>query len=71
MSNPSEQPPKSSFYSKFTLEELAAQQGVGPIDLDSLRKEFGDLWPDDISIQDFQSFLSDIRESESVRKTSG
>lgn len=52
----------SDFYKHHTIEELISQQGAGVNRLEDIRKEFGDLWPDDESIEQFQAFLNEVRE---------
>jgi len=49
-----------------TIEEIAAEQGVGPIDFDELRK-LGEFWPEDESIDDFNAFIRESRQEDSFR----
>jgi hypothetical protein len=39
-----------------SIEELAAEQGVGPMDFEELRA-LGEFWPEDESIDDFLEFV--------------
>ena len=50
-------------YPELLLEKLIAQQGTGPVNLNKVRAEFADLWPDDESIEAFQVFLDENRAS--------
>lgn len=68
--NPSE-PPSSDFYKRHSIEELVAQQGASPADLEAIRAEFADLWPDDASIEEFQAFLQESREVNPTQQTGG
>jgi hypothetical protein len=43
------------------LREIARQQGVKPLRLDSIPD---DLWPQDESVDDFLSWIQDIRKSD-------
>lgn len=50
-----------------TIEEIAAEQGVGPIDFDELRK-LGEFWPEDESIDDFNAFIRESRQEDPFRR---
>lgn len=43
------------------LREIARQQGVKPLKVDSIPD---DLWPQDESVDDFLSWIQDIRKSD-------
>jgi hypothetical protein len=54
-----------SIASHEKLRQLAAQQGVAPIDsIDELR---GDFWPEDESTDDFIDWLHDVRREDAPR----
>jgi hypothetical protein len=64
--NPSEKP---DFYRHHTLDELAAMQGVGPMDDEKwaeMKAIAAELWPNDEGIEAFHSFLREIRGHGSV-----
>lgn len=43
-----------------TLEELAAEQGKGPVNFDELLR-LGEFWPEDESVDDFNAFVRESR----------
>lgn len=43
-----------------TLEELAAEQGKGPVNFDELLK-LGEFWPEEESVDDFNAFVRESR----------
>ncbi|MEP7339052.1 MAG: hypothetical protein ABI977_15055 [Acidobacteriota bacterium] len=48
------EPPKS-------LEEIAAEQGVGPFDFKAAQQEAADIWPEDESADDFVAAVREWR----------
>ncbi|MEP7337603.1 MAG: hypothetical protein ABI977_07640 [Acidobacteriota bacterium] len=50
-----------------TLEQLAAEQGVGPMDYDKLLK-LGEFWPEDESIDEFNAFVRESRREDPFRR---
>jgi len=46
-----------------TIEQIAAEQGVGPLDFDELRK-LGGNWPEDEDIDEFISFIRESRQGD-------
>lgn len=50
-----------------TIEQIAAEQGVGPMDFDELRK-LGEFWPEDESIDDFNAFVRESRREDPYRR---
>jgi hypothetical protein len=51
--------PRYNFYANPTFEELAAQQGKGPVK--DPRTLIGDFWPEDEPIEDFLAALHEWR----------
>ena len=47
-------PPKS-------IEQLAAEQGVGPFDPEKARRQAAGIWPEDESLDDFTAWLRESR----------
>ncbi|HMV48610.1 MAG TPA: hypothetical protein PLD20_33120 [Blastocatellia bacterium] len=43
-----------------TIEELAAEQGKGPVNFDELLK-LGEFWPEEESVDDFNAFIRESR----------
>lgn len=52
-----------------TIEQLAAEQGVGPFDFDAARVEAADIWPEDESIDDFLAFLVESRREGNLKES--
>ncbi len=52
---------------KTSIEALAKQQGVKPLDFDSLRAK-ADFWPEDESIDDFIATVRRWRDEEDQRE---
>ncbi|MGH9768581.1 MAG: hypothetical protein ACREAB_14205 [Blastocatellia bacterium] len=50
-----------------TIEQIAAEQGVKPIDFDELRR-LGGFWPEDESIDDFTAFVRESRRDDPYRR---
>ena len=50
-----------------TIEQIAAEQGVGPLDFDKLRK-LGGQWPEDEDIDEFVSFVKESRQGDSYQR---
>lgn len=50
-----------------TIEQLAAEQGVGPMDYDKLLK-LGEFWPEDESIDEFNAFVRESRREDPFRR---
>ncbi|MDQ3009349.1 MAG: hypothetical protein M3X11_01395 [Acidobacteriota bacterium] len=50
-----------------TIEQIAAEQGVGPLDFDKLR-ELGGNWPEDEDIDEFISFVKESRQGDSYQR---
>lgn len=44
-----------------TIEQIAAEQGVGPVNFDDLLKR-GEFWPEDESIDEFNAFVRESRQ---------
>ena len=44
-----------------TIEQLAEEQGIKPLDWDAARKRAAGGWPEDESIDDFLAFLRESR----------
>lgn len=40
-----------------SIEQLAAEQGVGPFNVEAARKQAADIWPENESIDDFIAWL--------------
>jgi hypothetical protein len=58
---PTRRPSDGDFWRPKTLEELAAEQGVGPVErAEDLLGQGDDLWADDA---EFEQFLAWLRES--------
>jgi len=51
--------PRYNFYANPTLDEIAEQQGKGPIT--DVSKLIGDFWPEDEPIEDFLAALREWR----------
>ena len=51
--------PTSDFWRAKTIEQLAAEQGVKPVE--NPDELLGDFWPEDESIDDFLVWLREIR----------
>lgn len=43
-----------------SIEQLAAEQGVGPFDFDAALK-LGEFWPEEESLDDFNAFVREAR----------
>ena len=52
-------PPAGEFWRHQTVEELAAEQGVEPIQ--GIAELRGDFWPGDESTDDFLAWLREVR----------
>lgn len=52
-----------------TIEQIAAEQGVGPLNFDELRK-LGGHWPEDEDIDEFVSFVKESRQGDSYQRIS-
>ena len=50
-----------------TIEQIAAEQGVGPVNLDELEK-FTGKWPEDENIDDFVAFVKESRKGDPYRR---
>ncbi|MEK7833531.1 MAG: hypothetical protein AAB401_20750 [Acidobacteriota bacterium] len=50
-----------------TIEELAAEQGKGPVNFDELLK-LGEFWPEDESIDDFNAFVRESRRGDPFKR---
>jgi 3-deoxy-D-arabino-heptulosonate 7-phosphate (DAHP) synthase class II len=50
-----------------TIEQIVAEQGVGPLDFNELRKLAGG-WPEDENIDDFTAFVKESRQGDSYRR---
>ena len=50
-----------------TIEQIAAEQGVGPMDYDKLLK-LGEFWPEDESIDEFNAFVRKSRREDPFRR---
>lgn len=61
-------PSNAAFYQHKTAAELAAEQGVGPID-EQFLDEISDFWPDDESTDDFLDWLYKMRREGGDTKT--
>jgi hypothetical protein len=49
------------------IEEIAAEQRIGPFDFDAAREAAAGIWPEDESIDDFLAFLYESRREETGR----
>ena len=43
------------------LEQIAAEQGVGPFDVEAARQQAAGIWPEDESLDDFTVWLRESR----------
>jgi hypothetical protein len=60
--------PSSDFWRSKSVEQLAREQGVQPVDNpDDL---LGDFWPEDESIDDFLAWLQEVRRDNGVTNAS-
>lgn len=50
-----------------SIEQIAAEQGVGPVDFDKLRK-LGEFWPEDESVDEFIEFVRESRREDPYRR---
>ena len=50
-----------------TIEQIAVEQGVGPLDFDELGK-LGKFWPEDENIDDFIAFVRESRHEDPYRR---
>ncbi len=53
--------PRSDFWTSKSVDQLAAEQGVKPVD--HPEKLRGDFWPEGESMDDFLIWLRDVREA--------
>lgn len=52
-----------------TIEQLAAEQGKGPVNFDDLLKR-GEFWPEDESVDDFVAFVRESRKEDPFKRLS-
>lgn len=50
-----------------TIEQIMAEQGVGPLDFNELRKLAGG-WPEDENIDDFTAFVKESRQGDPYKR---
>ncbi|MFN0112726.1 MAG: hypothetical protein ACKVZH_28035 [Blastocatellia bacterium] len=51
-----------------SLEKIAAEQGVGPFDVESARRQAVGIWPEDESLDDFAAWLRESRQENRERE---
>ena len=52
-----------------TIEQIAAEQGKGPVNFDDLLKR-GEFWPEDESVDDFVAFVREVRKDDPFKRLS-